>query len=351
MRDLRDLKGYVINGEEIHPGRWAAYATDISLVVSFAFRHAHGVQHFEILEKGKRNKPDITYGFAVTDVEFWEDYIVLFGIAKDKVTKSEKEYLLFFFLDTMSFYKSDIQIRKLKNEVFINFSEIEVRRMCTMLRYAYKFLKKADEVRLCKVTESLTGTSILKPGKNMFELLFLEKNKDNNSIKRNLCIDNAIKGAFHRYVQTSLGNAHLGLRVNDGHGDFLMTIEEIRPCEDKSGLQCRGLRDYGQTPWINYWLNVEYDYKKDQLYVFDKNWERELGLRLAFLRFKFRLRFASLRLEFGGGAAFLCVEQSGCLVAGGCERGFVSLCGGFRLRLRRPFRPILREFCQVTFPY
>ena len=26
------------------------------------------------------------------------------------------------------------------------------------------------------------------------------------------------------------------------------------------------------TPWENYWLNVEYDFKKDQLYVYDKNW-------------------------------------------------------------------------------
>lgn len=270
--DLGDLRGYIMNGEEIHVGSWAAYATQIPEAVSFAFRHAHGVQHFEVLEKGKRNKPDITYDFAVTDVEFYEDYFVLFGIAKDKVTKSEKEYLVYFFLDTTSFYKSDIQIRKLRNQVFFNYSEIEARRLSTMMMYAYKYLKKADEVRLCKVTEYLTGASIPKPGKNMFELLFLEKNKEENSLTRNECIDNAIKNAFHRYVQTSLGNAHVSLVVNDGHEDFLMTIEEIRPCEDKNGLRCRGLRDHEGTPWENYWLNVEYDFKKDQLYVYDKNW-------------------------------------------------------------------------------
>lgn len=276
MRDLRELNGYIINGEEIHAGVWAAYATAIPEVVSFAFRHAHGVQHFEILEKGKRNQPDITYDFAVTDVEFWEDYFVLFGIAKDKVTKSEKEYLLYFFLDTMSFYRSGIQIRKPKDKVFVNCSEIEARRLSTMMIYAYKYLKKADEVRLCKVTEFLTGTSILKPGKNMFELLFLEKNKEENSTNRELCIDNALKSAFHRYVQTSLGNAKVSLVVNDGHEDFLMAIEEIRPCEEKKGLRCRGLRDHEGTPWDN-WLNVEYDYKKDQLYVYDKKWKRVLS--------------------------------------------------------------------------
>ena len=274
IRDLSELRGYIMNGEEIHAGAWAAYATDSPVAVSFAFKHAHGVQHFDVLEKGKRNKPDITYDFAVTDVEFGEDYFVLFGIAKDKVTKSDKEYLLYFFIDTMSFIRSDIQIRKLKDEVFVNYSEIEARRLSTMMMYAYKYLKKADEVRLRKITEFLTGTSILKPGKNMFELLFLEKDKDDNSTNRELCIDNALKSAFHRYVQTSLGNANVSLVVHDGHEEFQMPIEEIRPCEDKNGLRCRGLRVHEATPWDNYWLNVEYDLKKDQLYVYDKNWER-----------------------------------------------------------------------------
>ena len=275
--DLRELRGYIINGEEIHAGTLAAYTTQIPEAVSFAFRHAHGVQHFEVLEKGKRNKPDITYDFAVTDIEFYEDHFVLFGIAKDKVTKSEKEYLVYFFIDTTSFYKSDIQIRKLRNQVFFNYSEIEARRLSTMMMYAYKYLKKADEVRLCKVTEYLTGASIPKPGKNMFELLFLEKNKIDNSTNRELCIDNAINGVFHRYVQTSLGNAKVSLVVNDGHGDFQMSIEEIRPCEDKNGLRCLGLRDYESTPWNNYWLNVEYDFNKDQLYVYDENWQKVLS--------------------------------------------------------------------------
>ena len=37
-------------------------------------------------------------------------------------------------------------------------------------------------------------------------------------------------------------------------------------------MRCRGLRDHEGTPWDNCWLNIEYDYKKDQLYVYDKNW-------------------------------------------------------------------------------
>lgn len=39
-----------------------------------------------------------------------------------------------------------------------------------------------------------------------------------------------------------------------------------------------GLREYIEEPWKNYRLNLEYDYKKNEILVFNKEWSSQIGM-------------------------------------------------------------------------
>lgn len=278
--ELRNISPFMVNGEELSSGALLAYSTQIPEPLSFAFRHAHGIQRFNIIEAGKRNKPNTEYLFSVTDVEFEEEYAVLFGLAKDKNTGKEKEYLVYYFWDQLEFFQSGIQFRELRHQVYIEGTEMEWKRLGTISMYAYKYLKKADEVRLSKLTEALTGLRIAKPGKQMFVALNKELQKEDNDPERQEVIVETLETAFHRYVQSFKEKA-LKLKelyVQDGKEMFLLaSMENIRPCRDKKGFRFSGLRMYDNAPWNNYRINVEYDYKKNSFTKYDKDWEKVVG--------------------------------------------------------------------------
>lgn len=256
--------------------RLVAWVTDIPEMLSFAFRHAHGIQRFHITEIGKRNKPNTEYDFSVTDFEFYEEYIVFFGIAKNCETQKEKEYLTYLFLDQLDFYESDILIRKLRNKVHFELTEVAAKRLSTIIMYAYKYLKRADEVRLSKQTELLTGKRIKKTGKQMFITLNKALQDSDLTEERREVVIQTLETAFHRFVQTSRETQN-GLYVQDNDGVFQLNMEEIRPCTNKKGLRCLGLREYADRPWDNYRMNLEYDFKENTLSIYDKDWNKVIG--------------------------------------------------------------------------
>lgn len=274
--DCRKLKQLNIDGEETSPVSTYVYCTKIPEVLSFAFRHDHGIQRFHITEIGKRNKPNTKYEFSVTDFEFYEDQIIFFGIAKNSETHEEKEYLTYLFIDQYIFYNSDIAIRKLRNMVYFDHSEITAKRLSKIIKYAYKYLKYADEVRLSKLTELLTGEHVKKPGKQMFEVLNKALRNSDQTEDCHEVIEQTLGTAFHRFVQTSRERKK-GLYVQDKEGVFELQMEEIRPCADKKGLRCRGLRSFDERPSDSYRINIEYDFKKNSLTVYDENWEKITG--------------------------------------------------------------------------
>ena len=269
--ELSDVFEHTINGKLV------AYHTQIPEVLSFALKHAHGVQHLTITEKQKKGKPNITYDFGVTDVEFHEEYLILFGIAKNLDTKNKKEYLLYFFPDVCSFYKSDILIRKMRGEVFWEYNEKEEKRLSMLIRFAYKYLKKAHEVKLCKNTAELTGCIVSKPGKQMFLALSKQIKIEDETSESYKCLKTTLDEAFHRLVQTSLGNANVSTYVCDENDAFSMCMEKMTPCCDKKGFRFEGLRFIEETPWKSFWMNLEYDYKKNIFIIYNKDWTEPIG--------------------------------------------------------------------------
>lgn len=266
----------IVDGEEASLATIAAWHSQIPVILSFAFRNAHGIQRFRITEIGKNNKPNTEYDFSVTDFEVNEDSIVFFGTAKNSETHEEKEYLTYLFLDQFAFFKSDIQVRKLRNAVYFELSQITEKRLATIIKYGYKYLKRADEVRLSKQTELLTGERIRKPGKRMFIALNNALQSYDLDEERQKVIEHTLETAFHRFVQTSRERKQ-GLYVQDNEGVFQLNMEEIRPCADKKGLRCQGLRSFEERPWDNYQMNLEYDFKENTLSVFDKSWNKVVG--------------------------------------------------------------------------
>ena len=230
--ECRKFEPLYIDGEEVSLAALAAWHTKIPELLSFAFRHAHGIQRFHITEVGKKNRSNTEYDFSATDFEFYEDSIVLFGLAKNRETYEEKEYLVYLFLEQFEFYNSDIQIRKLRNSVRCELTQVAAKRLSTLIMYAYKYLKHADEVRLSKLTELFTGEYIKKPGKQMF--IALNKTLQTHDLpeERQAVVKQTLETAFHRFVQTSRERKN-GLDVQDNEGVFQLNMEEIRPCTDK----------------------------------------------------------------------------------------------------------------------
>ena len=272
--EYRTIEPVTLNGEEIHRASLAAYVMGQSESLSFAFRYAHGVQRFDIKEIGKKGTSEFL--FSVTDVEFYEDHIVFFGIAKDKDTHKEKEYLVYWFLDNFEFYSSPIQHRKLGNRVIFDLTEVVANKLSRIVRYAYRYLKRTDEVKLSKLTELLTGKCINKPNKQMFIALNKELQLEDNSDERKNFISDVLQKSFHRFVQTSLEGQD-GLFVQDSEGIFQLSMENIVPTSDKKGFRFQGLREYTEEPWKNYRINLEYDYKKNEIFIYDKEWFSSIG--------------------------------------------------------------------------
>jgi len=275
--ECKNIDPLKIDGEEIHPAALVAYLTQCPESLSLAFRHAHGIQRFNIMEMGKKNKSNKEYKFAVTDFEFHEDMILMFGEAKNQEARTEKEYLVCLDLDRFEFFKLDILGREVCNKVFFDNSISESKRLSTIIMYAYKYMKRSDEIRLSKLTELLTGTFVKKPGKQMFEVLNRSlKNPDIDENRKELIL-NTLETAFHRYVQTSK-ERNPGFYVQDKEGSFILEMEEIRPCKEKKGLRCRGLRVYDNAPWNNYRMNIEYDYKTNSISVYNDDWQKQKGI-------------------------------------------------------------------------
>lgn len=268
--EYRTVGPAIVNDQEIQSSALVAYLIGLPECLSFAFRQAHGIQRFEIEEVGKGNKPNQKYLFSITDVEFDEDCIILFGIAKNNNGK-EKEYLIYWFLDNFEFYSSYVHDRKPRNRVFVDLSEKAKNRLSVILKYAYKYLKCTDEVMLSKLTELLTGERVKKPSRQLFVTLNRELHHMDIDDNRKELICQVLRKSFHRLVQTSRERQG-GLFVQDSDGIFQLSIENIVPCSDKKGLRCQGLREFIDEPWKNYRINLEYDYKKNVIQVFDNEW-------------------------------------------------------------------------------
>ena len=271
---LRKVTPIKIDGKEVSNDAFGEYCAQISESLSLAFRNAYGIPQFYITESWQT--PGAEYLFAVTEVEFYEDRCFLSGYAKDKETKAEREYGICLFLNTLELYYSEKQSRNLSHRVYLSSFDMDNKILSTIQKCAYKYVKKANEVCLNKLTEFLTGLNISKPGRQMFIALNKELQNGDNNEERSNVINNTVETAFHLYVHSSIEKTSGTFSLKDEIGEFTLTsMEKHKPCKDKKGILFEGIRQYKESPQ-KYRMTVEYDYQKNTLNIYAEHQEKTI---------------------------------------------------------------------------